>query len=265
MDEEMEMEGLRGLQSLFEEPRLVSTDDAAFSLDVGGQRIEILQRFDLQATGLTALPDTHTESESRTGAVVWDASVVMTKYFEKNAHELVVGKRCLELGSGCGLVGIGLAVLGAASVLLTDRPEMIPILSGHVARNKTAFPACSVSCETLVWGDEGEPRTPFEVIIAADTIYDIDLVAPFLAALEALSDLNTQVFIGFDTSIGRHQAYSLFRELAAAQFVITLLAAEEREVEGDKEAVEFMHLRRKEGGSKEGVAAGGDDSGRRRL
>ena len=35
---------------------------------------------------------------------VWDSSIVMAKYFEMHRAELV-GKRCLDLSAGCGLVG----------------------------------------------------------------------------------------------------------------------------------------------------------------
>jgi predicted nicotinamide N-methyase len=250
MHDEECMDGLRGLQSIFDEPRLVSTDDSAFALAVGDEALKIEQRFDLQAVGVNELSSGAsdlTESQSRTGAVVWDASVVMTKYFENKSQDFVVGKRCLELGSGCGLVGMALAVLGAASVLLTDRPEMIPILRRHVDRNSKSLSTCKISCDTLVWGaEEEQARPPFEVIVAADTIYDIDLVAPFISALEAYSDLQTYIFVGFDTSIGRHSAYSLFRELAAAQFMIKVVTPAEREVDVDKEAVSLYLLRRKD-------------------
>ena len=36
---------------------------------------------------------------------MWDSSIVMSKYVEKEAETLVQGKRCLDLSAGCGLVG----------------------------------------------------------------------------------------------------------------------------------------------------------------
>ena len=57
------------------------------------------------------------------GAVVWDASVVLVKYMEKNYKEYDVqklsGKTVLELGSGCGLGGIAFMMKGA-KVSCTD-------------------------------------------------------------------------------------------------------------------------------------------------
>lgn len=57
------------------------------------------------------------------GAVVWDASVVLAKYMEKNYKDYntkTLGhKSVLELGSGCGLGGVAFMMKGA-KVICTD-------------------------------------------------------------------------------------------------------------------------------------------------
>lgn len=57
------------------------------------------------------------------GAVVWDASVVLVKYMEKNYKDYdtktLAKKTVLELGSGCGLGGIAFMMKGS-KVTCTD-------------------------------------------------------------------------------------------------------------------------------------------------
>lgn len=57
------------------------------------------------------------------GAVVWDASVVLAKYMEKNAkdydHSKLASKTVVELGSGCGLGGLAFMLKGS-KVTFTD-------------------------------------------------------------------------------------------------------------------------------------------------
>jgi predicted nicotinamide N-methyase len=48
-------------------------------------------------------------------STVWDSSIVMAKYLERHAPQFA-GKRCLELGAGCGLVGACLPSAISASL-----------------------------------------------------------------------------------------------------------------------------------------------------
>lgn len=54
-----------------------------------------------------------------TGPAVWDSSVVLAKFLEINPH-LVSGKRCIELGAGCGLAGIAASRLDCNSICKYD-------------------------------------------------------------------------------------------------------------------------------------------------
>lgn len=82
-------------------------DDVVLNVDVGSYR--------------------HLDPFTASGASVWPATAVLTKYLAEEAQRArLAQKSVLELGSGMGLVGMAAAVLGAKSVCLTDR--LIPPL-----------------------------------------------------------------------------------------------------------------------------------------
>ncbi|KAA8544130.1 hypothetical protein F0562_022142 [Nyssa sinensis] len=66
------------------------------------------------------------------GTTVWDASMVLVKFLEKNCRKgrfcpsKLKGKRVIELGAGCGVAGFGMAMLGC-DVVSTDQTEVLPV------------------------------------------------------------------------------------------------------------------------------------------
>lgn len=128
-----------------------------------------------------------------TGATVWDSAVVLSQWCAAEARE-VRGKRCLELGSGTGLVGLAAAAVGAKSCVLTDLPEMLDLLRSNAAAAAEARDApalggsavrsvrCDVSVAHYSWGDT-PPVEPVDVVLAADVVYgsiDTDLLVTAL-------------------------------------------------------------------------------------
>ena len=61
-----------------------------------------------------------------TGGSVWESSEILARVLVAKAAELVAGKRVLEVGSGCGLVGLTAAALGAEEAYLTDNVTCTP-------------------------------------------------------------------------------------------------------------------------------------------
>ncbi|KAF3619661.1 hypothetical protein FXO37_33609 [Capsicum annuum] len=74
------------------------------------------------------------------GTTVWDASMVLVKFLERNCRKgrfspsKLRGKRVVELGAGCGVAGFGMALLGC-DVVSTDQTEVLPLLMRNVERN----------------------------------------------------------------------------------------------------------------------------------
>lgn len=147
-----------------------------------------------------------------TGWSVWDAAAATAQYLEAaSTAGLLLRHRwasVLELGSGTGLAGLAAAAVLRLPTLLTDLPEVLPALRRSVDANPSLSPL--VSLAPLDWHS---PRLPPEahalpptgdgssssgssgrassgggrLVIAADCVWLEELVAPFVAALEAVA------------------------------------------------------------------------------
>ncbi|XP_027347316.1 protein-lysine methyltransferase METTL21D isoform X2 [Abrus precatorius] len=116
------------------------------------------------------------------GTTVWDASLVFVKFLERNCRKgrfspaKLKGKRVIELGAGCGVSGVGMALLGC-DVVVTDQKEVLPLLQRNVERNisrimqKNPESFGSIQVSELQWGDESHIKAvgpPFDYIIGTD-------------------------------------------------------------------------------------------------
>jgi len=157
--------------------------------------------------GDTTLDSNCTEYITQTGSVIWDGSVVLASYL---VSTLVPCQRFLELGSGCsGLCGIAAIEAGLKSVVFSDRKCILTQLESNLERNH--MHDCTVI--EILWG---EPRldhlkNSFDVIAAADCVYDIDLVLSLLETVAFYLAIGGTAFFSYDTSVGRHAAYKEFR------------------------------------------------------
>ncbi|RKP12473.1 hypothetical protein BJ684DRAFT_20988 [Piptocephalis cylindrospora] len=75
-----------------------------------------------------------------TGSVTWDSSIALSRLLYGQPEFLPErarpkGRQVVELGSGCGLVGMTCAALGARRVVCTDREDMIPHLERNIRAN----------------------------------------------------------------------------------------------------------------------------------
>lgn len=125
-----------------------------------------------------------------TGAVLWDSAVILGKFLE-HANDLHLlnlrGKRCVELGAGCGFVGCVATLLGA-EVILTDLPDRLRLLQKNVAENTGQYSTqVLASVQELTWGEELDESliTPFpEFVLASDVVYNEKAVEELLCTLK---------------------------------------------------------------------------------
>ncbi len=150
------------------------------------------------------------DSEDHLGAVMWNSNIVALNYLKPRltdiARRLTTSSRkqqnrrrlsILELGAGTGCLGISLAVSGM-DVILTDVPELLPLLRHNIELNAGAIAAAKGSCEAegLCWGapmslspmvqrhcGNINMEDVFDIVILCDALYGNAEVWPALLSL----------------------------------------------------------------------------------
>uniref|UniRef100_A0A7S3JTL5 Calmodulin-lysine N-methyltransferase n=1 Tax=Aureoumbra lagunensis TaxID=44058 RepID=A0A7S3JTL5_9STRA len=118
------------------------------------------------------LEDAGTFGLERTDRVLWSSDEASRSVLPKLK---LTGKRILELGSGStGVLGLAAAALGARSVILTDREEVLPTLRANVLRNVTLFSDTVLECRALDWSKPLAPiiENEIDLVLACDCLYE---------------------------------------------------------------------------------------------
>lgn len=141
-------------------------------------------------------PDTAAANWALQASSIWASSIYLADHIgELNLYNHLntvspsrTPCRILELGASAGLPSILIAKLyPTAAVTATDYPDaaLIQTLSENVARNNVAQ-TCSVA--PFAWGTDPVPVlrgvTKFDVVLAADTLWNRDLHEIFIDALQ---------------------------------------------------------------------------------
>ncbi|XP_022725595.1 protein N-lysine methyltransferase METTL21A isoform X1 [Durio zibethinus] len=204
---------LWGIQqpTLSKQNGFVSHSSLQLRLDACGQSLSILQSpSSLGKPGVT-------------GAVMWDSGVVLGKFLE-HAVDLgmlvLQGKKVVELGSGCGLVGCIAALLGA-QVVLTDLPDRLRLLKKNVETNLKHGVRGSAAVKELTWGNDPDKdlvESPPDYVLGSDVIYSEGAVVDLLDTLLQLCGSRTTVFLTGE--LRNDTVLECFLEAAVKDFVI---------------------------------------------
>lgn len=159
-----------------------------------------------------------------TGSVMWDSGVVLGKFLEHAVDSgmlLLNGKKIVELGSGCGLVGCIAALLGA-QVILTDLPDRLRLLKKNIETNlRHGDLRGSAIVTELTWGDDPDQELiqPFpDYVLGSDVIYSERAVGDLLDTLLQLCGTQTTIFLAGE--LRNDSVLEYFLEAAMKDFVI---------------------------------------------
>ncbi|KAK4770178.1 hypothetical protein SAY87_030710 [Trapa incisa] len=162
------------------------------------------------------------------GTSVWPCSLVLVKFAERWAHSSdpnpyaalldFRNKRGIELGTGCGVAGMGLFLLGLYDVVLTDIPPVMPALKHNLKRNKPAL-GKALKTTVLCWNNPDQIKAlnpPFDVVFATDVVYIEESVRHLLSAMATLVKPEGVVLLGYQ--VRSPEADKLFWELCDEAF-----------------------------------------------
>eukprot|EP00924_Labyrinthula_sp_SR-Ha-C_P009585 maker-scaffold_22-snap-gene-0.1-mRNA-1 protein AED:0.00 eAED:0.00 QI:7/1/1/1/1/1/2/329/225 len=135
--------------------------------------------------------------EAGLGGTLFDGAFCLCNYFDflyrNNKLSTTFPKqKVIELGAGCGVPGILLSKLGF-SVALSDLEISIELLEENVETN---FPTENIEMSTpkvivFDWLNPPLKMEKYDVILAADTIYEPKVVPYFIEVLKSLSSKET--------------------------------------------------------------------------
>ena len=133
------------------------------------------------------------------------------------------GPGILELGSGCGIVGLQVADLCSTSdILLTDLPEAMDTLNHNVEHAKFVSSNVKLATALLDW-DEPFPerltKQRFDLVIVSDCTYNPDSIPGLVKTLSSVAENSPNALIVVSLKV-RHDSEAIFFDLmAGAEFV----------------------------------------------
>ncbi|XP_061363656.1 uncharacterized protein LOC133307206 [Gastrolobium bilobum] len=165
------------------------------------------------------------------GTSVWPCSLVLVKFVDRWAPHTTTtannpyahlldfrGKRAVELGTGCGVAGMGLYLLGLTDLVLTDIGPVMPALKRNLKVNKPVLRK-NLKHTILYWNNPHQISSlnpPFDFVIATDVVYIEETVAPLVSAMETLLADDGVVLLGYQ--VRSPEAHKLFWELCDQVF-----------------------------------------------
>jgi predicted nicotinamide N-methyase len=197
-------------------PPGAASDVVEEAVDLAGRTVRLLRPRDGDALLDELLAeDDPDEDRLPFWSTLWPAGAALARVVTGRP---LAGRRVLELGCGLGLAGVAAAMAGA-SVLAVDRsPEATTFAAANAARN-------GVGIQTAVCAFDQPERllagAPWELVLAADVLYEPRNVPVLLRLLPALVEGTGEVWLA---DPGRSALAGFLAELEAAGWAREQLA-----------------------------------------
>jgi predicted nicotinamide N-methyase len=114
-------------------------------------------------------------------SALWRSGVALARELDGAA---LGGRRVVELGCGLGVPSIAAALAGASALATDVEPEALALLERNAAENGVRIDAAVID-----WANPAElvRRAPFDLVLAADVLYERSSVASLLGLLPRLA------------------------------------------------------------------------------
>ncbi|MFL5869951.1 MAG: class I SAM-dependent methyltransferase [Solirubrobacterales bacterium] len=137
----------------------------------------------LQPSGAAELPDDHEVEWAPIApywSVLWRSGVALARELDEAA---IAGRRVVELGCGLGVPSLAAARAGADTLATDADTEALSLLARNARLNGVELKTANVE-----WTDPDElvASAPFDLVLAADVLYERSSAAVLLALLPRL-------------------------------------------------------------------------------
>ena len=143
------------------------------------------------------------QAQTHTGGVVWETAYLLLGYLLLQKQRQSSLGRLVEVGAGCGLLGIALAVANRATdVTLTEVDQVLPLLKNNLECNQTLLKTCPCRAVALDWTnyrDQAQAASlqahSVDTIVGTDVVFSPSLVEPLWQTLDYLAHERTVIYI----------------------------------------------------------------------
>jgi predicted nicotinamide N-methyase len=157
----------------------------------GGEELRLLET---AHHGCACAGGDATSAASGPARRVWEAGIVLARWLalgEAGGAPPLRARRVLDLGAGTGIVGLAAAALGA-DVTLSDAEDALPLLRRNAHANARVIEAAGGTARVACLDWAAPPaqladEAPWDVVVAADSVYSEAQLAPFIATLARLA------------------------------------------------------------------------------